>query len=523
MATKKEIMLQLLKGVSWNDTARSLRCSKATVARCAAKMEEEGIDSARLEAMTDAEVSGLFADGRGKRGEEYLEPDYARVCDQLARVPKMTLALQWARYTDCNPGGKRLYGYSGFCRKVGEYARAHDLVARIAHEPGRTMLVDWAGITASVFDPVTGRRSPAYLFVASFPWSSWVYAECFPDMRTRSWIAAHVHALQAAGGVPDIIVPDNCATATDRGRKSGPVKVNDAYLEMAEHYGCAVVPARVRKPRDKASAEKAVDLCETWVLAPLAGERFTSLDELNAEVRRLVDALNARPFSRREGCRDDAFFGEERAALNPLPEAPFEWCEWRRCKVSPDYHVQCDHMRYSVPHRLVGRTVDVRLGASTVAVLDGGETVAEHPRLRGRRGQYSTDPAHMPPEHAEAQSLWTRAWFERRAGEIGPEAKRLIGSVLDAHPIEAQGYVPCSNILSLSKRGRAAELEAACARINASGGTATYTRVKNTMSAIRAEAPAAAPPAAPADRAAHAGRVRGADYYRRKRGGSDAQ
>ena len=328
---------------------------------------------------------------------------------------------------------------------------------------------------------------------------------------------------QAAGGVPDIIVPDNCATATDRGRKSGPVKVNDAYLEMAEHYGCAVVPARVREPRDKASTEKAVDLCETWVLAPLAGERFTSLDELNAEVRRLVDALNARPFSRREGCRDDAFFSEERAALDPLPEAPFEWCEWRRRKVSPDYHVQCDHMRHSVPHRLVGRTVDVRFGASTVAVLDGGETVAEHPRLRGCRGQCSTDPARMPPEHAEAQSLWTRAWFERRAGEIGPEAKRLIGSVLDARPIEAQGYVPRPDIPSLSKRGRAAELEAACARVNASGGTATCTRVKNTMSAIRAEAPAAAPPAAPADRAAHAGRVRGAGYYRRKRGGSDSQ
>ena len=522
MATKKEIMRQLLKGVSWNEAARSLGCSKATVAKCAAKMEEERIGAERLESMTDAEVSGLFADGRSKRGEEYLEPDYARVCDQLARVPKMTLALQWARYLDCNPCGKRLYQYSQFCKKVGDYARTHDLVARIAHEPGRTMLVDWAGLAASVFDPVTGRRSPAYLFVASFPWSAWVYAECFPDMRTRSWIQAHVHAFRAAGGVPDILVPDNCATATDRRRKSEPVKVNDAYLEMAEHYGCAVVPARVRRPRDKAAAEKAVDLCETWVLAPLAEERFTSFDELNAEVRRLVDALNARPFSRREGCRDDAFLGEERAALNPLPAAPFEWYEWRRCKVSPDYHVQCDNMRYSVPHRLVGRTVDVRLGAATVAVLDGGEVVAEHRRLRGRRGQYSTDPAHMPPAHLEAQSLWTRAWFERRAGEVGPETKRLVAAVLDAHPVEAQGYVPCANILSLSRRGRAAELEAACARVNEMGGAATYTRVKNTMAALRAEAPApgAAPPApgAPADRAAHVGRVRGADHYRRDRG-----
>ena len=118
-----------------------------------------------------------------------------------------------------------------------------------------------------------------------------------------------------------------CTSTTDRRRGSEPIKINDAYLEMAEHYGCAVVPARVRRPRDKAAAEKAVDLCETWVLAPLAGERFTSLGELNAEVRRLVDALNARPFSRREDCRDDAFFGEERAVLSPLPAEPFELCE----------------------------------------------------------------------------------------------------------------------------------------------------------------------------------------------------
>ena len=527
MTSKKEIMRQLLKGVSWNEVASALGCSKSTVARCAAAMREWRIDSERLESMTEPEVSGLFADGRGKRGEEYLEPDYARVCDQLAKIPKMTLALQWARYCDCNPGGRRLYGYSGFCRRVGEYAREHDLVARIVHEPGRTMLVDWAGLTATLFDPVSGRRTPAYLFVACFPWSGWIFAECFTDMRSRSWISAHVHALEAAGGVPDILVPDNCATATDRRRKGEPVKVNDAYLEMAEHYGCAVVPARVRKPRDKAAAEKAVDLCETWVLAPLADERFPALPELNSEVRRLVGLLNARPFSRREGCRDDAFFGEERAALNPLPPARYEWCEWRRCKVAPDYHVQCDSMRYSVPHRLAGRNVDVRLTASRVAVLDGGEVVAEHPRLRGRKGQYSTDAAHMPAEHLEAQSLWTRAWFERRAGEIGPETKRLLIGMLDSRAIEAQGYVACANVLSLSGRGRAAELEAACARVNASGGVASYTRVKNTMSAIRAEGRARPAPAAPAaapqpDRAAHVGRVRGAEYYRRDRGGRDA-
>ena len=182
--------------------------------------------------------------------------------------------------------------------------------------------------------------------------------------------------------------------------------------------------------------------------------------------------------------------------------------------------MQRDHMRCSVPLRLVGRTLDVRLGASSVAVLDGGEVVAEHRRLRGGRGQYSTDPSHVPPEHLEAQSLWTRAWFERRAGEVGPETRRPVGAVLAAHPVEARGHVPRPDILPLPGRGRAAEPGAACARINAAGGAATYTRVKNTMSAPRAGAPAArgGAPTAPADRAAHAGRVRGAGHYRRDRG-----
>lgn len=530
MATKKDVMELLAKGASWNETAQALGCSKATVSRCAEAMKERGIGAEELSRMTEAEVSALFADGRTKRGEEWLEPDYERICEQLANVPKMTLTLQWKRYCDCNPGRKRLYGLSRFCEKVGEYIRTHELSARIAHEPGRTLLVDWAGLTAEWTDPVTGRRQPAYLFVACLPYSGWIWARLFADMRSRSWIEAHVLCLEAMGGVPDILVPDNCATATDRKGKGAPIKLNDLYLEMAQHYGCGIVPARVRRPKDKALAEKAVDLCETWVLAPMSGEVFHSIAEANAEVERLVAQLDARPFQQRDGSRDDAFFGEERAALNPLPEARFEMYEWRRCKVSPDYHVQAACMRYSVPWRLVGHEVDVRIGSATVAVLEGGEVVAEHPRLSGRRGQYSTRPEDMPERHREASSLWTRGYFERRAAEVGPEARALISKVLDSHPVEPQGYVPCSNILSLAKGGRRDILEEACRMVNAAGAVPSYTRVRNAMSAIRAEraegvgAPSAAAPCAQApmkDRAAHAGRARGASHYRR--GGSDAE
>lgn len=388
MATKREIMRQLLKGVSWNEVARSLGCSKATVAKCAAKMREEGLDAEKLGAMTDGEVSALLAEGRGKRGKEYLGPDWACICDQLARIPKMTLALQWARYCDCNPGGKRLYGYSGFCRKVGEYARTHNLAAHIAHDPGGTLLVDWAGTAAAVFDPVTGRRSPAYLFVACFPWSGWIYAECFADMRTRSWISAHAHALQAAGGVPDILVPDNCATATDHRRKAEPMKVNSAYLEIAEHYGCAVVPARVRRPLDKAAAEKAVDICEARVLAPLAEERFMSLEELNSEVGGLVDALNARPFSRHEGSRATRSSGRSAHLCTRSPRLLSSGTTGgaaRRPRTTMCSATTCVTRR---PTAWWGGRSMCAWGATRVAILDSGEVVAERPRLRGRKGQF---------------------------------------------------------------------------------------------------------------------------------------
>ena len=292
MATKKGIIRQLLKGASRNDAARLPGCGKATVAKCAAKAREEGID---------AEVSAPFEGRRAKRAEEHLEPDCARICGRLARVPKMTLALQRGRHRDCDPGGRRPYRYPRFRKRVGDCAGTHGLAARIAREPGRPMLVDWAGMTAAVRDPVTGKASPAHLFVASFPWSGWVCAERLADMRGRSRISAHVRALRAAGGSPDIIVPDNRATATDRRRKSEPAKVNGAHLETAERYGCAVVPARAGRPRDKAAAEKAVGLCETWALAPMAGERFAGLEEPNAEARRLVGALSARPSARRGG------------------------------------------------------------------------------------------------------------------------------------------------------------------------------------------------------------------------------
>lgn len=338
-------------------------------------------------------------------------------------------------------------------------------------------------------------------------------------------------AFEEFGGVPRMLVPDNCATATDRGSLYETL-LNKDYERFAEHYGCAVVPARVRKPRDKSTAEGTVDLVEKWVIAPSSEMRFYTLDEFNEFCAQRVGWLNSRPFSAKEGSRSSLFDEEEAGQLMPLPAERYEMCRWCYPKVSPDYHVTIDYMHYSVPHSLIGRTLEAKVTASKVIVYDNGEPVCEHVRLTGRKGQYDTFDEHMPANHRDAGSPWSDERFLSWAAKIGPETELAIARVLDSRKIVEQAFVPCRNILGLSKRYTPQLLEAACAQVNALCAVASYTGVKNAILSIKAQrdsaraagacaAAAAEGPAQIVDRAAHAGRLRGADAYRRK-GGGDA-
>lgn len=262
-------------------------------------------------------------------------------------------------------------------------------------------------------------------------------------------------------------------------------------------------------------------ICEAWVVAALADERSRSFSEPDEAVRERVAWVNARPFQRREGSRDSVFETLEKPELNPLPAKEYVWYEWRRCKVAPDYHVQCDYMRHSVPWRLVGRELDVRLDAMRVTAFDGGVAVAEHGRPYGARGQYSTKREHMPADQRGGASPWSREYFERGADAVGPATRLAIDSILDSRPIEPQAFVPCRNVLSLARGGRRDDLEAACEKIAEAGGAVSYTRVKNLMAAIRAEGSrrkeaCEGPAPQQADRARHTGRTRGSDHYRRE-------
>lgn len=525
MSKRKRILLMLARGgLSQADVAAVLHVSKRDVSAASRMIRERGLTVDDVEAMTDADADGLFVvPGGGESGAGYLKPVMGPFVERRRRDRRLTVKMFWMEYCiQAASAGLMAYSYQTFCEMFSDEAERLGAVRHFRHEPGAKAFIDWAGDTAAVTDRLTGARSKVYVLVVCLPFSDRFWAQGFTDMTQRSWQEGQMRAFEEFGGVPRMLVPDNAATATDRSAARVTL-VNREYERFAEHYGTAVVPARVRKPRDKSVAESTVNLVERWVIAPANETTFYTLDEFNEFCEGKVDWLNSRPFSAKEGSRRSVYEAEERACMQPLPAERYEMCEWRSAKVSPDCHMVIDYMRYSVPHALIGRSVDARLTDSTVTVMHDGAVVAEHRRLRGRKGQYSTIVDHMPPAHAAMDSPWSPERFTSWARRIGPQTGLAIERVMAGRTIVERSFVPCRNILGLSKTYTPELLERACGRLNEPGALPSYTAVRNAILAIKAADRAAVPTHATPppgggpleDRAKNAGRLRGADAYRR--------
>jgi transposase len=258
------------------------------------------------------------------------------------------------------------------------------------------------------------------------------------------------------------LVPDQPRALISKPERYEP-QSNRTYEALAEHYGCAILPARPGKPRDKAAVELAVQLTERWILARLRHRRFYSLSELNAAIGELVTRLNERAFQKLDGSRRSWFELLDRPAMRPLPSAPFEYAEFKRARVSRlDYHVEFQGHLYSVPHTLVGQDVELRVTRSTVEVLYRNRRVASHPRS-ARRGGYTTVAEHMPASH-RAHREWTPQRLIQWAGSIGHATQSVVSHILETKPHPEQGYRACLGMLALARKYGAQRLEAACAR-----------------------------------------------------------
>ena len=222
-----------------------------------------------------------------------------------------------------------------------------------------------------------------------------------------------------------LLVPDNCKTAVVHTRNWYTPKLNTAYHELAEHYDTVILPARVRHPKDKPSAEGNVGHASTWLIAALRHEQFFSLADLNAALAEKLKAYNHRPFQKRDGCRLDIFLQEERPYLAQLPIMPYEVADWKSAKVQYNYHVSVLGMYYSVPYEYIHKTVEIRITQSAVQIFYDHKRIASHLRLYGPKGQYSTCKMHMPENHRKYLE-WDGARFHSWDESIGPNAVDVI-------------------------------------------------------------------------------------------------
>ena len=522
MATKHTEIARLLEeGRSQNEVVVALRCSKRDVSKVAKMIKELQMGSDTIAALDEETIRHMVSPPK-ERVSIYIQPDFENLAKELSKRG-VTRKLLWYEYTNTTVAeGKALYQYSQFCHEFDRWLAKNKATARLVHIPGRVCYIDWAGDTLALKDRVTGRDIKVYLFVACLPYSGYFYVEGFLDLTQRSWIAGHIHAFEFFGGVPQILTPDQCTTATNR----TPIyvtQINATYLEFAEYCKTAVIPARRRHPRDKAMVESAVGLAERWIIALLRNQTFFTLDELKEVVSEKNAELNEQPFQVKEGSRASEFFGEEESCLKELPCQRYEISEWKKAKIAPDYHIQADYMRYSADYRLIGQQVEVRITDTRIDIYTKGRTlVASHNRLYGRKGQFSTLTEHMPPNHVYADSPYSPERFKRWAAAIGPATSEVIAGVLASRPIIEQTFVACANILGLGKKHSRELLEAACVRMVEIGGPVSYTRMKNTMLGMKDATVHLSLEPDIKDSAPDIGRTRSAEYYRRERGVQDA-
>jgi len=407
--------------------------------------------------------------------EQRPTPHWPTVHRELRRKD-VTLALLWVEYRERHPDG---FGYSWFCQTYRAWQGRLDLVMRQEHRAGEKLFVDFAGQTVPITDPDSGEVWQAQLFVAVLGASSYTYAEALASQALPDWVAGHVHALEAIGGCPRILVPDNLRSAVTKAHRYEP-ELNRTYEEMAAHYGCAIMPSRSGKPRDKAKVEQGVLVATRWVAAALRHRTFFSLAEANAAIAERVAWLNARPFRRLPGSRRSLFEALDRPALRPLPDRPYEYATWKSAKVNIDYHVEVDRHWYSVPYQLVGQSCDIRVSARVVEVLHRGRRVASHPRSR-EQARFTTEPAHMPEAHRR-HAEWTPgrivAWAER----TGPATAGLVSAIMAGRPHPEQGFRSCLGIMRLGRRYGDERLEAAAIRALAIRGL-SYRSVESILKA----------------------------------------
>ena len=475
----KEILrLKHVCGLSEREIARSCNVARSTVADYLRRARAARVNWPEAAELTEAQLEArLFPTEHLPSSVQRPPPDCEHIYNQLRsyRNINLTLTQLWLEYKAEHPDG---YQYTQFCEYYRRWRGRLDYCMRQEHRAGEKVFVDYSD-GLSIVDPMTGELISTQLFVEVWGASNYTYAEATLSQTLPNWIGSHVRAFRYFGCVPRVLVPDNLKSGVHDPCFYEP-ELNPTYAEMAEHYGCAVLPARPRRPRDKAKVETGVLIAQRWILAVLRQRTFYSLAELNTAIRECLERLNTRPMRRMRQSRRELFQAVDRPHALPLPERPYEYAEWRKATVNIDYHIEVDGHYYSVPFQLLRERLDVRLTATTVEVFRKGERVAAHARSYVRGG-HSTLNEHMPPEHRR-YAEWSPSRFIQWAGKTGVATAQLVEKIMAARTYPEQGYRACLGIMRLGQHYEPERVEAAAQRA-LKFNTCSYKSVRAILAA----------------------------------------
>jgi transposase len=458
---------------SYRDMAKSLNVSMSTIYDYLARAKIAGLSWPLPEGITEQELyDKLFLPVSQPLIQRPL-PEWELVHREL-RKKGMTLRLLWREYRDVHPDG---LGYTQFCERYRAFVKTITPVMRQIHKAGEKTFVDYAGMIVPWIEPATGEIHEAQIFVGALGASQFMFVEATATQQLPDWIQSHVRMWEYFGGVSEVVVPDNLLSGVTKPHRYDP-DVNANYQHLSEHYGFAIVPARVREPKDKAKVENAVGIVERQILAPMRHVTFTSIGEINAAIKPRLHVVNNQPFQKMKTSRRELFELIDQPVLKPLPLERYQYAEWINAKIHIDYHFVFDDHYYCVPYQYIHHPVQIRATSKTVECFYQGKRIAAHARKHVRYG-FTTLKEHMPPAHL-AHAEWSPERMKRWAKKIGQKTSEFIDHMIASRAFPQQAFRSCLGLLRLGNRFGENRLEQACT-IALSVGATRYQHVESIL------------------------------------------
>lgn len=456
--TRKIIRLKEECQLSDRKVGAVVKVSHPKVGKIYKTFKESKLSLSEISEMSDTRLEELFSGKKVRSGKaELLKqkfPDYAIELKKKG----VTLQLLWEEYIKENPDGLKS---SQFCFHFQKWKQDEKISMHIDHEAGDKMYIDYTGHKMEITDRKTGEKRPAEIYVAILPASQLTYVEASLSQNQEEFMRSTERALRYFGGVPSALVPDNLKSGVIKASIYEP-EINRLFADFADYYRTAVVPARARKPKDKAHVENAVKISYTRIFAPLRNTTFHSLEELNQAIHNKLEEHNNKKLSKMKVSRRELFEEIEKSTLRTLPAEAYPLKYFQDARVLFNYHVELkdDRHYYSVPYVLRNKHVKLVYDDRNVAIYHDNLRVVQYRRTRIPH-KYTTKKEHMPVNH-RFKDDWNPDKLKWWAGNVGKDTLWTISYILGSKRYPEQAYKSCLGILGQAKKYGNDLLELAC-------------------------------------------------------------